>query len=58
MNFYPAMLMKTRGLSERKRELLWPALKIKSLKSKQLPGLGCDRGALTQKDVKNEGRSG
>jgi len=45
----PDMLMKQQGLSEQKRELPWPTLKIKSLKSKQLTSLGCFRGGAKKK---------
>jgi len=46
------MFMKIQGLSEQKRELPWPALKIRSLKSKQFSSLGSGRGNRKNKDGK------
>jgi hypothetical protein len=46
------MLMKKQRVSEQKRELPWPELKIKSLKSKQLSSLGSGRGGAKEKMLK------
>jgi hypothetical protein len=52
MNYYPDMLMKQQRVSQQERELPRPAPKIKSLKSKQLPSLGCGRGGANKKMLK------
>jgi hypothetical protein len=46
------MLMNTQIVSKQEREFPWPALKIKSLKSKHFSRLGSGRGLAEKKDVK------